>query len=92
MRIKYQQYILEKAAMGVLANKQVFLYTSHWDGKSSCDGAVAANVIPSQACYPDQGQRGGRDLFDVFINVYEKIQDHTWYQGLLHSANSTGQY
>ncbi|KAJ0150506.1 hypothetical protein CTA2_447 [Colletotrichum tanaceti] len=100
LRLKYQQYILEKAAMGVFANKQLFLYTSHWDDKPGCDSAMAANVIPGQACYPDPapGATGWiyyapfQPEFDVFCNAYESTQDHTWYQGLLYTAISTGQY
>ncbi|KAJ0284053.1 hypothetical protein CBS470a_007039 [Colletotrichum nupharicola] len=104
LRQQYQQYILEKAAMGIWKNMQIFIYTSDWDNQADCSNvAMASNNVPGQACYRNQGDDAAgwkfyapfMPEFNLYMNTYETDENYEvnkWYHGFELSNLQTQQY
>ncbi|KAH6677849.1 hypothetical protein F5X68DRAFT_245588 [Plectosphaerella plurivora] len=99
MRIKYQQYILEKAAMSIWASQKISIYTSQWDDKAGCEGALAVNVIPGQACFQDPAANATGWIYYAPFKAQTNFErnrwrsdGHKWYKGLDQNALVTTNY
>ncbi|KAI8192413.1 hypothetical protein K4K51_003969 [Colletotrichum sp. SAR 10_75] len=104
LRQQYQQYILEKAAMGIWKNMRIFIYTSDWDSQADCSNvAMASNNVPGQACYRNQGDDAAgwkfyapfMPEFNLYMNTYETDENYEvnkWYHGFELSKLQTQQY